>query len=572
MSEVPISDRLRRIFSTAWFPALVLLAFVPIVWRHFLGLKATFSYIWTFAPFVLGAVVLMFVVRWRRAEASDCVARPWLIGFTFGLACLLVAVAEVYKILWFAHVGWIFVLGAGALSLSAKRQVPGFLGLWMLLLLLLRLPPQVDLLIVNFQHHASTQVASRILDFLGYFHVVKESVLELPGAELPLDGICNGQYALMAMVTASAMVCVWRQRKAFHTLLVMLSGLLWGGVLNVLSVVVTTVAYMRFEANLTEGIAGSITAVLIFVVCALGVYSTDALFSVLTQKVPNVPTVRMWRRRHVTNPLPVFWNWLTSFSIPGHWFFKTRDDSEVGRARRARRSMIFRVGFAFVLVGLVALQMVVAFYARKVGAHTRMASEEELMRFPQEVVSFERPGWEVLAYKRNERPMGSVWGRWSDVWTLKYNRRTIVMAVDYAFSNWHDVNRCYGNIGWLLTENKVISELSSTGDWKASQSRMVVPSGENAYILCSHCDQSGIPVEPRPDATNLMAVIYRLEPRRMVMPFGPELSKDERTFYQTQMMVRSRDQLSPEEELEIQAMYDQFRMQVRARLQARRGS
>lgn len=117
-------------------------------------------------------------------------------------------------------------------------------------------------------------------------------------------------------------------------------------------------------------------------------------------------------------------------------------------------------------------------------------------------------------------------------------------------------------IGWRITKEKIASDLP-VFEWQASETDLRLPNGDYGFIMCSHADQMGHKIQPKPLSVDRQSLLYRIDPDQMTYPFGSKWEKDENTHYQTQCMVATTMPLDKATREEIRTMYAIFREQTR---------
>ncbi len=538
-------------------PLLLAVLFLPLLVDYFSVLYVREYY--QLFPFLMVAMVVLFYFRWKEAPPAEDRPRRWCVWLLLVGAVLLMPAALLYYTPWIASIGWVMVMAAGALQLSSYRRVDNLFGLWCLLLIFIRLPHQMDLRVMNWLEALSATSASVVLDYLSVLHQVQASVLSLPEKEFLLDDLCNGPVSLLSTVATAAVVCVLRDRRLLHTGLLLLSGLLITWLLNVVRVVAAVAVYIQYDLDVLA-VSGAMFFSAVAFLVALGlVLSADALlFFLLRRTVDPLDEERGLRRK--LPRLAKIWNAVSGVQV-GSLLTKFRTDRALPVSGKLP---VMKVVFVLVMFSLIGLESVILYYrfGVKIKRAAMMHTDEELIVLNETSVRFDRPGWKLVDYREEKRDFTSIWGMYSKIWTLKFNQNTVILALDYPFNEWHDVKACYSNLGWKVYDEQVINT-PPMFSWGVSQTKLTLPSGGFGFILCSHCDQLGDTVQPKPADHQFSMLKYRLGPNQWAPPFGTSMDKDKRTFYQTQVMVSTNAPLDEASIQEIRAMYADFREQTR---------
>lgn len=537
----------------AWVvTALAALLWLPMLHNYFSVLQERDSYkLW---PLLALVVVVMFVLRWRRAPVAQTYAPRWALWLSFIPGVIMMLFGLLYYVPYAATMGWLAVMATAALYLSSFRKVENLLGLWLLLLLFLRPPYQLTLRIMTWMENLSISTTSKMLDYGGTMHVVQGNVLGLPSHDFRIDHICSSWVSLVSMVACAAVVCVARNRRLSHCLAVFLMSLVSTWILNILRIYLVVNVKIRYGLDLLDGAYVGIYHFMSFILGIFLVLCTDALVVFLYSRAKkDVIDSDMIRR--AKSPLSRIW---TSVS-----------HIELGRLLAyfvsLRPVQIGRVSFVVILLmlgSLIAMEAVVTYYRQAVTKMEYMYDEDGLTKLGENSFVVDRDGWELTSYDTERRDAKNVWGAFSSTWRLKYNGLTVTFSLDYPFHEWHDVKRCYYKVGWQLVGEKIVRELP-TFEWPASETDMLLPNGDAGFILCSNCDHLGGPVVPKPAKHDISMLVYRLQPSQMTPPFGDSYDQDSRTLYQTQCMVANPRPLSEATKEQIRLMYVDFREQTR---------
>jgi len=545
-----------------FIPILLMVLLFPLLRDYFVPLTRRDYY--RLYPFLMVTIGIIFFFRWRSAPDAKDRPQRWCTWLALCGVLLIMAAGLLYYAPYLAVIAWVLAMGAVAMELSGYRRVPNLFGIWCLLLLFIRIPHQLDLRLMNWLEITSARSASVILDYHGVMHVVQASVFALPEREFILVDICHGPVSWVSTLATAAVICVLRNRRLLHTTLLLMGSLLITWLLNVVKIITVVSVYLRYDIDILMGSwAWAYSGVFFFLALGL-ILSNDALLFFFLRKTIDEPgEVRVPNLKKAT-VYDKIWNFISGIQV-SNVLAKFRSDRPVLESKKFSLPKIILV---FLILPLIALETVVVYYKHipKGESSMLMHSDDELIVLNKSSVRFDRPGWSVVNYKEEKRDFSSIWGMYSKVWTLNLDQTTVTLALDYPFHEWHDVKSCYRKLGWKEYGEDVLSD-SPMFDWGASQTKFKLPSGDYGFVLCSHCDQRGGTVEPKPAEHKLNMVLYRLSPKKWTAPFGKSLNKDSRTFYQTQAMVTTNGELSEAAMEEVRAMYADFREQIRKDLQ-----
>ncbi|MDG1358038.1 MAG: exosortase U, partial [Akkermansiaceae bacterium] len=420
--------------------------------------------------------------------------------------------------------------------------------------LFLRPPYQMTLRIMTWMESLSISTTSKMLDYGGTIHVVQGNTLGLPSHDFRIDHICSSWVSLVSMVACAAVICVVRNRRLSHCLVVFLMSLLSTWVLNIVRIYLVINVKIRYGLDLIDSAYVGIYHFMSFMLGIGLVLCTDALVVFLYSRAKkDVVDSDMIRR--AKSPLARLWTWVSHIELSRLFaYFVSLRPAQIGR--------VSFVVIVLMLGSLIAMEAVVTYHRQAVTKMEFMYDEDGLTKLDENSFVPDRDGWELTSYDTERRDIMNVWGAFSSTWRLKYNGLTVTFSLDYPFHEWHDVKRCYYKVGWQLVDEKILRSLPSF-EWQASETDMLIPNGDAGYILCSNCDHLGGPVVPKPAKHDISMLVYRLQPSQMTPPFGDSYDQDRRTLYQTQCMVANPRPLDDATKEQIRLMYVDFREQIR---------
>lgn len=549
-------ENLKSQWRKIFFFAVLLVIYVPLLRGYFDILSERKHY--ALFPLLMIVVMVIFCLRWYKAPVASSHPRLIYQRIVFMAALLIMPIAMLYYAPWLVAFSALLAAAAGAMYISSFRKVENIFGIWLLLWFLLRLPNQADIRLFNWMESVSSRSASLILDYLGMLHVAQGPVFSLPTIDFSLNLICSGEVSLVSVVAMAAVICVGRNRKAVHTLMMLICGVVVTWLLNVLRILFVMGLYAKFDVDLTLGEHAYVyTGVSFFI--ALGMLlSCDAFWTFIFTDDTEVLESQKEMSRESKNIIIRSWIRFSDVAVAdtvGKWLVSSKVKPQRGLTG-------YSVFLSLVIVCILVLEGTVIYYSSFYHRRDLMHGEGGVTIIDEKSVLFDRPGWEVVGFSQERRDFSNIWGALSSTWRLKFNQHSVVMSLDYPFDGWHDVKHCYTKIGWKIVDEQIV-EKEANYKWSASQTDMTLPSGDYGFIMCSHFDHLGKGVEPKPATHKLNMIRYRLHPDRWVAPFGDSLDKDRNTYYQAQVMVSTAVPLDRGTEEEIKVMYATFREQAR---------
>ncbi len=276
---------------------LLVAAHLPFLLKYLSSLWQQQHY--QFFPFAIGAFVWLLVTRRSSEPERWTLPAKMLIGID--LVCLSAG--------YFLNSPWLVVLGlvAGLMALCFANRDAGYnrrcTYLALLPLLVVRLPLQYDLQVINWLQRVTTAVASTMLHRIGTLHFRDGNVLQLPGKSFMVAEACSGVQSLFTILFIAALVICLKRRSLIHGAVLLASGVMFAGVMNTLRVIAIAVAWDRYSTDLSSGVFHDVLGYMCLALAAAMLMSADAFLGFVTDPVHD-------RSRHakLLNPLILIWN------------------------------------------------------------------------------------------------------------------------------------------------------------------------------------------------------------------------------------------------------------------------
>ncbi len=509
--------------------AAVLLGHAPLAVLHLRSLWLQEQY--QYFPFVIAAVGYFLWSRWQEAPAISPNAGSWATRRWRSLPLWIVAAAVltlVGSILvvspWLAFVSLNIGLAAVFAMLGRQRAIPYLWGIWLLLWLLVPLPLGVDARLVRFLQQLSSQLSSAILELLGIMHLMSGNVLQLPTKEFFVDEACSGIISVMSMIACAAIYAVWKNRSFAHLVGLVLMGVTWALVLNVLRICLIAAIYHFFDIDLSSGTIHEVLGLTLFLFMFLALVSSDYLLLLMFAPIDTTHLGGTGQK----NRLVRLWN----RSEQGHRDAATgsadqleaNSDSEAvgSRLRWPDKSTAIAWSVPFLLLGLVQLIWMPSTDTPEAALALKQALALDDQSLPGKIGPWIRESFEAV-----ERDAYSDFGKYSRTYRYRHQHKEGVMAtvsLDFPYmGGWHDLCMCYLNTGWTVHDRVVgSSELSDqANDWKFVVGDLENPAKEKAYVSFAGFDASGETAEPAGEAV-LFRPWFRLR-RRLLRNLSPQL-------------------------------------------------
>ncbi len=261
-----------------------------------------------FFPLALFAVGLFSVLRMRDGETTHP-TRKWaaVVGLAMGV---IIFGAGVWRfspwLVYFSAIVTYFSWALGRMAGTAWPTVAAWTGL---LLTTLVLPFNADAILLGWLYETATEYCSRSLDAFSVPHLVDKGLLEMRGRDFDIQSSANSLGSPFALAALAIPWLIFRNRSFFHSLLILLSTLLWIFVANFVQISLLVYAFRNYGQDWSVGGSYAVLCAGTFALAAGCLWLTDCLLSVLLQPVPlaepelapiyaGLNTLFCWPREH----------------------------------------------------------------------------------------------------------------------------------------------------------------------------------------------------------------------------------------------------------------------------------
>jgi exosortase len=552
-------------------------------------------------PFAIIASAALTWMRWPKNEpmpfhrslSSDVL-------LVLGLAAALLGVVFVEP--WFSAFS-VLMLTTSLLARTYDAETKT--SLWpcaLPLFVCLALPLNYDTVIITRLQYYSAGFTSQLLDLIGLGHHLDGTVINVPGEKkYGVEEACSGVVSFFTLLAVTSAYVVWARRVVtpnpilatllliagfltiavefatiglgyyslvgiglilvgilgFRAALLLLSAVFWALFMNTVRILLIPVAdYLGLGIDLSHGIAHDILGYSVLIVGILMVLSTDQFLLFFFGPVEEAPSDARPLARSITN----FWN---------RFVAGNRDEEDSSNRSRSRRSKRKPVGkFEKSLIWTTAIILLVGGLFQIVDVQRSLASPQYKVRFfdADVTVDFEESDlpteidetWKQVNYVSEDRSQGSDLGERSDVWQFRAPKCMAVASIDQTFPGWHELTTCYKNQGWNLVSRKRIDPEIAEGEtpWPYIEAHFQKETGEKGYLLFSHFDAFGEPVDAPAKWGSINSFIIRAR-NRLSHRIRANLLQGE--VYQTQVFLRSYNELDENLRAEIKDRYLKIR-------------
>lgn len=420
------TTQLPKIPAPARFVALLLWGTLPLIAALGVNLWAREPY--QFFPFVW---LVGFFLWWQRVRAVGSVpeVRNPAAMICWGGALLLLITA---LILWSPWLGGLSFVGfLAGWSFRQQGRLAWKYSLPVLLLFLATLPPPLRLdetLLLRLKEIAVT-LSSRFLDLRDVVHARSGSILELPGESLMVEEACSGINSFLSVMVAALFIVIFERRSWWHSIIVL--GFTGGLVIaaNVFRIVAATILKVERGIDLLKGSAHEWTGLAVFILAVLAVWSFDRLVAFFSTSQAVIVSKAF--------------SGLASPAKAAREAAPSGEPESVGPWTSAPRTVTFCLIFA----GFAGLVRGGLHYWPPAKSGPGSSTTTELPASLKFELPSEIQGW-VQTQSASEEKNPEVEGMQSAKWYFSKGALLVSVAIDYPFTDYHDVSGCYMSAGW----------------------------------------------------------------------------------------------------------------------------
>ncbi|KAA5543829.1 exosortase U [Roseiconus nitratireducens] len=549
---------------TAWgFWALILLAPLPGLSVYLAWISELEQYGYLLPLFL--ALIALILFRWDHVIRMPGDASSLAL---VGLSTTVTVVGAYRNSPWFSAIG--FALAAAAwlrVHRSADDGGHRLTYLALLLVMLIRLPLNLDLQLSSALQTFTSKVSSHLLDAAAVTHYLRGNVLELPGGTLFVEEACSG---VQSLFTILFLVCLWMvlvRRPLIATPAYLLAGVIWAMVMNVVRITSIALAQEWYGYNWSTGTAHEILGWVCLLVAALMMLSTDRLLRVAFYPVPPDES------GNLGNPVARIWNAALLLGMPEPTDDEFRSSRPAPQPSRPIPWMTRSLLVASVLFFLTSI----AFGARMMESRIAQVvrpDQRPLLWDPDAALLNTTSYASLITDHQSLREADSKQlGNHADVWTVMMDGLPVRIAISQPYPEWHDMRRCYTGNGWQIndwnavlpppeTNSKDPSAIAETptDGWPVSHAELVRESGDYGTLMFCGLTYDRELLSP-PMAGLLSMFGNRVKDRSSLRP----------NVIMLQLWTETQTPIVPEQMTRLRQLFEAFRLTVHDRLPVNAG-
>jgi exosortase len=448
-----------------WAWLVLLVVPLPMLVPYLAGLWQLEHY--QYVPFVFLAVGYL---AYSRSDYVFYKPRRWL-GWALiacGLGSTIVAIALFSP--WFAAVG--FVLLATSCLYSLRGVEDRTLALLALpLAMLIRVPLNLDELLIIRLQIWTTRFASLLLDLVGIAHTATGNVIGLVSRDLFVAEACSGIQSVFTLLFLATLIIAYKRHPFWFTPFYAVAAVLMAVLGNSLRVAIVAAADAWLGVDWTAGWSHELVGYVTLIIAAATLLSFDQFMLAAFHpiKINDLDPRR--------DPLVDRWNRLVVGGGAAEQMLRADsgfDEAEQdhSNARRRRGARIKRTmttakvssGTAATLraclVSLsVSLVLLSAYQVSRNWAGVEPEREPTTAYFvpPENLLNGALGAVQVVGYEVARDSDNPRLGKAADIWTVSDGRMRSQIVLSQPYFGWHELCFCYENLGWQLVDRSIVA-------------------------------------------------------------------------------------------------------------------
>ncbi len=443
---------------------------------------------------------------------------------------------------WLAAISFLVMFPALIWLLGGMEKVYLWIRGWILSWTMIPLPFGLDQDLIVALRSITTRLSSKVLDQFEILHLQYGNVIEVPGKQLFIADACSGIHSLYVLLSAALFIGLWLKRGVIHILLLLVGAFFLVLVENIMRIILIA-GTLKYQVDLSSGIEHTLLGGGLFVSSLLILVSLDQLICfILTSKIMDQQE---------------------------SWIEKKQTQQPNAEQYSLGKTTISLFIAGAVVAGVLGIFQV---YQSKgsIPDFAGLSYEEiTLPEFGKQGLPSSINGFQQTDYKTIDRVPGDPFGQASQQWTYQKEGMTVLLALDYPYDGVHDLCVCYSNIGWKITDQRVLNNnevqlLSSDESSPIAVGKLTRDLYGNGLLAFSFFDRQG------EAAAVIKSLVKRPSEQSWKDRFGEKNQTHQQSspkalsppYVQIQILARNSEPVGTSEEEELLRFFIQARKQL----------
>jgi exosortase len=295
---------------------------------------------------------------------------------------------------------------------------------WLLLLIAIPFPWNLDAILVHRMQFLASGLASLMLDSVGQIHFREGLTLITPRQQFFAEEACSGIRSLFSSIAAISVYGVFHRLSPGRHVFNWLQVIVWVIVCNAIRIAIVVFVAENWTQSIASGPPHEMLGIGVFAAIVLIALSTSVALDKLREDED-----------------PIADTDIEELEIEAHVVKKNQGANAVWQKFCNAAAVCF---FALVLAFCIRLALVSNTLAFANFTQQDVVSVEESV-LPKSI-----EGWKVVEFEKKTRPQNSPLAPNSCMWSLinDAGNEKVVISLDSPYHEFHDLYGCYGGRGW----------------------------------------------------------------------------------------------------------------------------
>ncbi|MBA4018743.1 MAG: hypothetical protein C0483_16370 [Pirellula sp.] len=526
----------------------VAVAHLPAIWKYCTSLFSLPQYEYILALPVFAAI-LVHSRGWYLGQLEP--GSRWTSAGMFLIAGLSLETAAIFDSPWLGAIAALLALLACCYAWGGKSFAWAVLPAWAVLWLMIRIPMDYDVRLVQSLQSIAAARASVLLHLIGEPHILQGNVVETPLKRYAVEEACSGVQSLFSITACTLFFVLWSRMSWWRSLLLLIVGWWWVWVVNVARVVIVTYFNSNFDIPIDTGWMHDALGMALFALTLGLIYSSGRFLWFFFP-------YGIFGRRDGVDPDELKPSNVDQYKLP------TRFPNLAATPLASPLLILFYAGVITLLL-LPQLRIPEA-----------IASPTQLNDLSKDFAPAKSGNWELVpdSFQQTQRRADSQWGARSQSWRYRNGARELIVSLDYPYMGWHELTGCYVDSGWKLDSRELVDFSSFAiskpkyGDGgQCVVSKLRKPVENDFGLLFFQCFNTRLETLPAPEVNVFKLLKRRFESyRERLATLGASGSdrNSQTQAFQLQVFFQDHAPFTQQDEKDVRQLFARFRTQLEA--------